>query len=66
MMRLTDYMTGTPVEVASSIVIEMHSRGPFTEIKTGINIDGVVVTSRYTVRENVPQIMEMLRKEATS
>lgn len=65
-MKLTDYMTGNKLEVSASVIIEMHSRGPFTEIKTGINIEGTVVTSRYAVRENVPQIMEMIRKESTS
>ena len=56
-MKLTDYITGQKLDVPAGIIIEMHSRGPYVEIKTGINIDGAVVTSRYTVREPVPQIM---------
>ena len=65
-MKLTDYITGQELNISASIIIEIHSRGTFTEIKSGINIDGAVVTSRYTVKENVPQIMEMIRKESSS
>ena len=65
-MKLTDYITGQKLDVPAGIIIEMHSRGPYVEIKTGINIDGAVLTSRYTVREPVPQIMEMIRNESTS
>ena len=65
-MKLTDYITGHKIDIHVDLVTEMHSRGPYTEIKTGINVDGLVVTSRYTVREPVPVIMDMLRKEKTS
>ena len=65
-MKLTDYITGHRLDIAVGVITEMHSRGPWTEIKTGVNIDGIVVTSKYTVRESVPQIMELIRKEKTS
>lgn len=65
-MKLTDYITGHKLDISVQVITEMHSRGPWTEIKTGINIDGIVVTSKYTVRESVPQIMELIRKEKTS
>lgn len=65
-MKLTDYITGHKLDIAVGVITEMHSRGPWTEIKTGVNIDGIVVTSKYTVRESVPQIMELIRKEKTS
>lgn len=65
-MKLTDYITNQQLDISAQIIMELHSRGPFTEIKTGVNIDGIVETSRYTVRESVPQIMELIRKEKTS
>ena len=67
-MKLTDYITGHILDISVHVITEMHSRGPYTEIKTGVNIDGVgvVVTSKYTVRESVPQIMDLIRKEKTS
>ncbi|MBP5379687.1 MAG: hypothetical protein J6Y64_09125 [Ruminococcus sp.] len=65
-MKLTDYITGHKLDISVQVITEMHSRGPWTEIKTGVNIDGIVVTSKYTVRESVPQIMELIRKEKTS
>ena len=67
-MKLTDYITGKPVEIAILSIYEMHTRGPYTEIKTDFSIDenARVTTSRYTVKETVPQIMDMIRKESSS
>lgn len=57
-MKLTDYTTGQILEVPTDIIIEMHSRGPYSEVKTFI--------TKYMVKESVPQIMELLRRESTS
>lgn len=57
-MKLTDYKTGQKLEVPADIIIEMHSRGPYSEVKT--------VIAKYMVKESVPQIMELLRRESTS
>ena len=57
-MKLTDYKTGQKLEVTADIIIEMHSRGPYSEVKT--------VITKYMVKESVPQIMELLRRESTS
>lgn len=65
-MQLTDYITGKTIEIAAAIVTEMHTRGPFTEIKTGINIDGIVYISTYKVKEPVPVVMDMIRSESTT
>lgn len=65
-MQLTDYDSGTIKEVFADFVIEVHNRGPYREVKTGVTIDDVVVTSVYKVTEQVPVIIDKIRKEKTS
>lgn len=65
-MQLTDYDSGTIKEIIADSVIEVHNRGPYREVKTGVTIDDVVVTSVYKVTEQVPVIIDKIRKEKTS
>lgn len=65
-MQLTDYDSGTIKEIIADSVIEVHNRGPYREVKTGVTIDDVVVTSVYKVIEQVPVIIDKIRKEKTS
>lgn len=65
-MKLTDYDSHSITEIDADSVIEVHNRGPYREVKTGVTIDSVVVTSVYKVLEHVPKIIEMIRSEKTS
>lgn len=65
-MQLTDYDSGAVNEIFADSVIEIRNRGPYREVKTGVTIDDVVVTSVYKVTEQVPVIIDKIRKEKTS
>ncbi len=65
-MQLTDYDSGAIKEIFADSVIEVHNRGPYREVKTGVTIDNVVVTSVYKVTEQVPVIINKIRSEKTS
>lgn len=65
-MKLIDCITRKEIEISADSVIEIHSRGPYSEVKTGITIDDVVVASIFKVMEPVPKIIEMIRSEKTS
>ena len=65
-MKLIDCITRKEIEISADSVIEVHNRGPYREVKTGVTIDDVVVTSVYKVTEQVPVIIDKIRKEKTS
>ena len=59
-MKLPDYTTGLTMEIDVNTVIEMHNRGVFQEVRTGLN--GICET-RYKVTESIPQIMDKIRED---
>lgn len=62
-MILTNYMTRQAVEINADAVLEIHDRGPYREIKIGM--EGIC-EAEYIIIESVPEIMDKIREEKTS